>query len=244
MDIFGVTPVEIVLILILGLIVFGPERLPEIGRFLGRTLAKILAWQQQSPEAQLINQMRQDFDREIIKLRDEIIQARQQFDISSDVEKLRQDTGALLTTTDRKEPVVKAAKQAQPARAKTDAAAPSAATGATPSIRPEAAASSGAPETSINGASSSTGSDAPEGAHSSAAAAPPEPSQGSASSPNQVLEPAGTGATGIDVATLAQEIQSLRAEVQALQAQLYERGLLEPDRQPPARSLQEEVSSS
>jgi len=38
MDFFGIGPMEIILILIIGLIIFGPEKLPQIGRDLGKTL--------------------------------------------------------------------------------------------------------------------------------------------------------------------------------------------------------------
>ena len=36
MDIFGLGPMEILLILIIGLLIFGPEKLPKIGRDLGK----------------------------------------------------------------------------------------------------------------------------------------------------------------------------------------------------------------
>ena len=38
MDFFGIGPMEIILILIIGLLIFGPEKLPQIGRDLGKTL--------------------------------------------------------------------------------------------------------------------------------------------------------------------------------------------------------------
>ena len=38
MDFFGIGPFEILLILIVGLLIFGPEKLPQIGRDLGRTI--------------------------------------------------------------------------------------------------------------------------------------------------------------------------------------------------------------
>jgi sec-independent protein translocase protein TatA len=36
MDIFGLGPMEILLILIIGLLIFGPDKLPKIGRDLGK----------------------------------------------------------------------------------------------------------------------------------------------------------------------------------------------------------------
>ena len=38
MDFFGIGPFEILLILIIGLLIFGPDKLPQIGRDLGRTI--------------------------------------------------------------------------------------------------------------------------------------------------------------------------------------------------------------
>jgi TatA/E family protein of Tat protein translocase len=38
MDFFGIGPMEIVLILIIGLLIFGPAKLPQIGRDLGKAL--------------------------------------------------------------------------------------------------------------------------------------------------------------------------------------------------------------
>ncbi len=38
MDFFGIGPMEILLILIVALIIFGPGRLPEIARVMGKTM--------------------------------------------------------------------------------------------------------------------------------------------------------------------------------------------------------------
>jgi TatA/E family protein of Tat protein translocase len=36
MDFFGIGPLEIILILIIGLLIFGPQKLPQIGRDIGK----------------------------------------------------------------------------------------------------------------------------------------------------------------------------------------------------------------
>lgn len=38
MDFFGIGPLEIILILIVGLLIFGPQKLPQIGRDVGKAL--------------------------------------------------------------------------------------------------------------------------------------------------------------------------------------------------------------
>lgn len=78
MDFLGVGPAEFVFIFLILLVVVGPERLPEIGRFLGNQLARLMAWQAQSPEYQTVHQIHQDMQREIVDLRDEILRTRQQ----------------------------------------------------------------------------------------------------------------------------------------------------------------------
>jgi len=37
-DFFGIGPMEIILILVIALLIFGPEKLPRIGRDIGKTL--------------------------------------------------------------------------------------------------------------------------------------------------------------------------------------------------------------
>lgn len=94
MEIFNVHLFEFILIAGLALVLFGPERLPEIGRFAGRQVAKFLAWQQQSPELQMINEMRNEFEREIAQLRDELIRTRQQLDVQQDMQAIADEVKA------------------------------------------------------------------------------------------------------------------------------------------------------
>jgi Sec-independent protein translocase protein TatA len=86
MNIFGIGPVEFLIIVVLGLVIFGPERLPGMGRSLGKMVARVLAWQYTSPEAQLLMELRRDLEKEITEIRDEMIRARQALDIRPEIE--------------------------------------------------------------------------------------------------------------------------------------------------------------
>lgn len=96
MEIFNIHIIEFLLIAALALIIFGPERLPEVGRFVGKQIARFLAWQQQSPELRLINEIRSEFEREIANLRDELIRTRNQLDVSKDIEAMRSELQPML----------------------------------------------------------------------------------------------------------------------------------------------------
>ncbi|NWF81519.1 MAG: twin-arginine translocase TatA/TatE family subunit [Chloroflexi bacterium] len=96
MEIFNIHIFEFLLIAALALVIFGPERLPEVGRFIGKQVARFLAWQQQSPELRVINDVRAEFEREIASLRDELIRTRNQLDLSREVEAVRQDVSPML----------------------------------------------------------------------------------------------------------------------------------------------------
>ncbi|GAB4442322.1 MAG: twin-arginine translocase TatA/TatE family subunit [Chloroflexi bacterium OHK40] len=96
MEIFNIHIFEFLLIAGLALVIFGPERLPEVGRFIGQQVARFLAWQQQSPELRMINDVRSEFEREIASLRDELVRTRRDLDISADVNAIREDLRPML----------------------------------------------------------------------------------------------------------------------------------------------------
>jgi sec-independent protein translocase protein TatB len=91
MEIFNVHIFEFLLIAGLALVVFGPEKLPDVGRFIGRQLAKFLAWQQQSPEMRMLTEVRSDFEKEIASLRDELVRTRAQLDVQQDLKAVKAD---------------------------------------------------------------------------------------------------------------------------------------------------------
>jgi sec-independent protein translocase protein TatB len=106
MEIFNIHIFEFLLIAGLALVVFGPERLPEVGRFVGKQVARFLAWQQQSPELRMITDVRSEFEREIASLRDELVRTRKQLDISQDmdIKSLREELRPMLNLRDPQPP--------------------------------------------------------------------------------------------------------------------------------------------
>ena len=54
MEFLGVGPAELVFILIIALIVVGPERLPVLARQAGKFLVTVRDWVQKSPDAAMI----------------------------------------------------------------------------------------------------------------------------------------------------------------------------------------------
>lgn len=105
MNILGVGPFELLLVLVLGLIVLGPERLQSMGRTAGKLVAQLMAWQAQSPEAQLVQQIRDDFQQEITSLRDELVQAKRQLNIEREMAGLnpQADLKSMMNAAKRKD---------------------------------------------------------------------------------------------------------------------------------------------
>lgn len=135
MEIFNIHIFEFMLIAGLALVVFGPERLPEVGRFVGKQVARFLAWQQQSPELRMINDVRGEFEREIASLRDELVRTRSQLDVSKNISEVQSELKSALDLRGEVKAAADAAKGAlspaaeptiappQPAPAATTAAA-------------------------------------------------------------------------------------------------------------------------
>ncbi|WP_298814443.1 twin-arginine translocase TatA/TatE family subunit [Chloroflexus sp.] len=227
MEIFNVHLPELILIAGLALVLFGPERLPELGRLAGKQVAKFLAWQQQSPELQMITEMRNQFEREIAQLRDELALARNQLDLRNDAQTiidelktLGQQTQAALdeasqagqtavTALDEAKPAPKPVIR-PPAQAPIPAAAPAPALPASASGVPQPITDEdrmlfGHPDTPVNGATSDADTVTPD-----------------------ALSPA-------EMNDLLARLTALTGELQAIVFQLQARGLLDANWQPVAK---------
>jgi len=82
MELLGVGPGEILLILVIMLLVFGPERLPEFARQAGRFVVRVRDWIQRSPDAALVLRARAELESELQTIRAEL---------TREVESVRQD---------------------------------------------------------------------------------------------------------------------------------------------------------
>lgn len=88
MEFLGVGPAELVFILIIALIVVGPQRLPVLARQAGKILVTVRDWIQKSPDAAMIMRARQEIEAELANIRsslaevqyarDEVVQAAKQ----------------------------------------------------------------------------------------------------------------------------------------------------------------------
>lgn len=216
MEIFGIGPIELLLILILSFIVFGPERLPEIGRLLGRLVARVLAWQHQSPEARMIQEIRRDFQREIIELRDEIVRAQQQLNLAQEGAELNQQVHSALSV--------------------------SADTTAAPTIKPSTSAKPAVhpPRTVVTRTANvppppgNVATEVIAGQNTEQSEPPPAPS--SATMVNN-------GSIAPELATLAAQLQALQNDVAIIQAQLRRYRLLDPPPSTAESSTRQEVRS-
>jgi sec-independent protein translocase protein TatB len=74
MNFLGVGPGEIFLILILLLVVVGPERLPGFARSAGRFVVRVRNWIASSPDAQLMLRARDELEQELEELRRSLTQ--------------------------------------------------------------------------------------------------------------------------------------------------------------------------
>jgi sec-independent protein translocase protein TatB len=261
MEFFGVGPAELLFLLVLGLIVVGPERLPDMARSAGRLVAWLMAWQQRSPEFQTIQQIRHDMQQEIVDLRDELMRTQKQ--LANSVQPLQQTVPSLSKDLE------KAAEAASRPRSPSPPAAPSSVRGSpvpTTGLSKRTQGSQGSQEgkgtAGVQGPAESAGSAELGGTkevkpdrslqngHTEASptlltgeSPPAEPAEA-----EHEHEPVNEKKNQQEQDALLSEVQALRAEMQALKEHLRERGYLAadwPDAPAPSLAIpSREVSSS
>lgn len=74
MTFLGIGPGELFLILIIALVVVGPERLPGFARQLGKGIVSLRNWVQRSPDAQMLLRARDELELELRTIRQDLTQ--------------------------------------------------------------------------------------------------------------------------------------------------------------------------
>lgn len=208
MNIFGIGPGELILVLLITLVVVGPERLPDLARRGGQLLVRARNWLQASPDAQMVLRMRQELEQELAQIRTSL----------SEVQAVREEVigAARQATQTISQEVVEPVKQSMmEVKAATDTVARSAKINGQPAEVPTAAEDAAAPvEQSI---------------------APPDILRQVAESTPPVAPPLLDD--GPEHATLQQisaQLQALADDLRATQEALRRRGLLDDDWLPPS----------
>src|SRR5215216_212580 len=85
----GIGPGEFFLILIILLVVVGPERLPGFARQAGKFIIGVRDWIQRSPDAQLILRARDELEQELKSIRSDLAQEMES--VRQEMETVRQE---------------------------------------------------------------------------------------------------------------------------------------------------------
>ncbi len=220
MNFLGIGPGELILILVILLLVVGPDRLPQLARQAGRMLVTVRNWVQRSPDAAMVMRARQEIEQELATLRasllevqhvrNEVIEAARQVSttVSDDLIAPTRDALAGASTEAQS-----ALNGLSVARGQTAEASPAA---------PEAAAETAAPaevaEPTI---------------------APPRPPVETGADEKPAALPAATPAAPAELEQLSARLQAMLEEMRALQDELRQRGVIGTDWRPPPAALAE-----
>jgi len=238
MEILGIGPGEFVLILIVLLVVVGPERLPGLARQAGGFLVRARNWLQTSPDAALIMRARAEIEAELASIknslmevqvvRDEVMGAARQLGESvSSIAPPKFDINSLINPPDQ--PIIAANGQVIPA-------------GETPGlVLPDGTPAIGTPLDQRSTLELPDGSSMPISPPAEA-----QPTNGLANGPtysnvysNVRPEPPVAAAPALgELESINIRLQAIMADMWALQQQLKQHGALDQSWQPPSLDVQ------
>lgn len=258
MNIFGIGPSELILILLILLVVVGPERLPTLARQGGQMLVRTRNWIQRSPDAAMVLRARQEIEQELNQLRmslvevqnarNEVIEAAKQINqtVSDDViGSAKQATDAVKAIDAPKATQVAPEAVAETLQAEDAQATPEAVAEALPPavnptngqtvVRTSRRSDSGASITNAGTPAAETPADAPN-----VETIPLDPQQAAPPTDSQHVETFSAD----ELRMLTWQVQQLMDNMRALRAELHQRNLLDADWQPsaaqPPASMSEE----
>lgn len=237
MDILGIGPGEFILILIVLLVVVGPERLPGLARQVGGFMVRARNWLQTSPDAALVLRARQEIEAELASIknslmevqvvRDEVLGAAKQFEDSvGSIAPPKFDMNSLVNPP--AEPTITANGQAV-------------AGGETPTLLPDGTPAANTPLDQRSTLELPSSSSAP--------ISPPAEAQ-PANGANGLTYGSGESKPAVAASTIPAtpalgelesiniRLQAIMADMWALQQQLKQRGALDETWQPPSLEVQ------
>ena len=103
MEILGIGPGEFIFILVILLVVVGPERLPDLARQSGRMLVRVRNWVQSSPDAAMVLRARQEIEQELASLRTSLMEVQNVRDEVMGVARQLEDSVESFTSAARAE---------------------------------------------------------------------------------------------------------------------------------------------
>ncbi|HJZ45678.1 MAG TPA: twin-arginine translocase TatA/TatE family subunit [Roseiflexaceae bacterium] len=234
MEILGIGPGEFILILIVLLVVVGPERLPGLARQAGSLLVRARNWLQTSPDAALVLRARQEIEAELASIKASLMEVQVVRDeVLGAAKQLEDSVGSITSTRIDLNPLVKPpAEQTVAANGQTLSSA-------------EAPALQESTETSATPLDQRSTIDLP--GESDVPIATPAETQPTNGLTNGVAHAASPPAPAIATpAAAAQDVlesinirlQAIMSDMWALQQQLKQRGALDEDWQPPSFDVQ------
>lgn len=211
MNFLGIGPGELILILVILLLVVGPDRLPQLARQAGRMLVTVRNWVQRSPDAAMVMRARQEIEQELATLRASLLEVQH---VRNEVIEAARQVGTsvnddLLAPT--RDALVGASGEAQSALNGL-----SVARGQT--SEPASTPTSESPEPTI---------------------APPRPPLETGADERPTAPVAPPMAAPTELEQLQVRFQTMLEEMRALQDELRQRGLIAADWRPPAATLAE-----
>lgn len=244
MTFLGIGPGELLMIIILALVVVGPERLPGMARQAGRMLVTVRNWMQSSPDAALVLRARQEIEQELAQLRTELLE----------VQSVRDEVMGVAKQIDEAVSPIKSIRAPSVSDLIKPPAEQTIASGDTSTAEPEDAPAedttlvdpSGSPISSSAPTTDTTVTDAP-----AIVSAPVEPEAVSPETPSDApaLAPVNAEAavaplngavpaSAAEIEALGLRLQAVMADLYALQEQLKQHGLLATDWVPPSHTMQ------
>lgn len=254
MNIFGIGPGELILIMIILLVVVGPDRLPGLARQGGQMLVRVRNWVQHSPDAAMVLRARQEIEQELASLRASLMEVQSARDEMMAVAKqvnqtITEDLGGAVkditkTINDESRKVMQGVTDATKA-ADTATQAAEHAIEAAESGTPVADALANGVSSAVENGATSAADTASHGQNGQPVARARTRSDSFA--PKTAVEPAAQtpqpghadGYASASVATaelrmLAEQMQTMLRDMQSLRQEVREHGLLSATWQPPS----------